>query len=247
MCTESAPFLADWLAALSNDSPFVAPEATRAGNPPPLRAVPSLLSLLRDDSPAVRRRAAEALGDLAGEMRRVLPAVRSALKESALRDADELVRVRAAQSLLRAGPQPATEVAALADALESDVDLVRFHAAVALGDLGAGGRLAVPALIHACLRDGEPAVRVEAAMALWKIDDQKAPLTVRILVEALADPSEMICWVATECLGQMGPAAAAAAPALRRALRRPFRLALVKEGVRLALERIVPRAQANGM
>ncbi|HJZ56633.1 MAG TPA: HEAT repeat domain-containing protein [Gemmataceae bacterium] len=148
-------------------------------------------------------------------------------------------------ALLRAGPQPATEVGALVDALHSELDVVRFHAAIALGDLGTDGRPAVPALIHASLWDEEPAGRVTAAMALRKIDDNNGPLVIRALTEALGDANELICWVAAEYLGQIGPAAGQAVPALRQALQRDFRLSLIKTGVRLAIERIDPRPPAG--
>ena len=236
------PPLADWLVALSHDSPFERPQASRArgGASPPLAAAPSLLSLMKDSDGDVRRRAVAALGNLGEEVRRVLPALCAALKEAALNDGDDGVRAEAVRALLRAGSQPATEVGALADAPHSDIDVVRFHAAIALGDLGPAGRPAVPALIHASLWDEEPAVRVEAAMALWKIDD-KGPLVLHVLIKALDDANELICWIAAECLGQMGPAARDALPALRRALQRDFRISLIKTGVILALERIDPQ------
>jgi HEAT repeat protein len=192
----------------------------------------------------VRLRALTALGDLAGEVRRVLPALRAALEEAARHDADEGCRAEAVRALLRAGPQPATEVAALVDALRSEVDVLRFHAATALGDFGPDGRPAVPALTQASLWDEEPAVRVGAAVALWKID-RKGPLVLQVLTEALGDANELICWVAAEGLGQMGPAAREAVPALRRASRRDFRLSLIRAGVRLALERIDPQTPAG--
>jgi HEAT repeat protein len=138
---------------------------------------------------------------------------------------------------LRAGPQPGTDVAALADALHSEIDVVRFHAAVALGDLGPHGRAAVATLIHASLWDEEPAVRLEAAIALWKID-RKGPLVVHVLTEALGDANELLCWLAAEYLGQIGPEARQAIPALRQALQRDFKLSLTRTGVSLALERI---------
>jgi HEAT repeat protein len=199
---------------------------------------------LKDDDRDVRLRAATALGDLAGELRRVLPALRAALGQVALHDGDAGVRAAAVHALLWAGPQPATEAGALVDALHSEVDVMRFHAAVALGDLGPDGRPAVSALVSASHWDEEPAVRVGAAMALWKID-RKGPLVLHVLTEALGDANELICWVAAEGLGQIGPAARDAVPALRQALRRNFRLSLVKTGVRLALERIEPQAPAG--
>jgi HEAT repeat protein len=238
----SEPPLADWLMGLSHDGPF---ERSQAGDsPPPLTAVPSLLSLLSDDNSEVRRRAIRALGDLGAEARRVLPALRAALRETALHDGDEGARGEALRALLRAGPQPPAEVAALVESLRSDVDVVRFHAAVALGESGADGRAAVPALIHASLWDEEPAVRVEAARALWRIDRRAAP-AVYALTRALGDANELVCWIAAECLGQMGPAARDAVPALWQALRRDFKASLVKAGVRIALEQIDPQAAAG--
>ncbi|HEY7312022.1 MAG TPA: HEAT repeat domain-containing protein [Gemmataceae bacterium] len=237
------PPIADWLEALSHDSPFERPQAhaARVGTSPPLAAVPSLLSLLEDDNRDIRLQAITALGDLAGEVRRVLPVLRAALREAALHDGDDAVRAEAIHALLRAGPQPATRVAALVDALHSEVDVVRFHAAISLGDLGSEGRPAVAALIHTSLWDEDPAVRVEAAMALWKID-RKLPLVLHVLVKALEDTNELICWIAVERLGQLGSAARQAIPVLRQTLQRNFRVTLIKKAVVLALERIDPQA-----
>jgi HEAT repeat protein len=233
------PPLADWLVALSHDSPFERPpaHAAQGGTAPPLTAVPSLFSLLQDTDGNIRLRAVTALGELGGEVRRVLPALHAALREVALNDGDDGVRAEAVRALLRAGPEPATQVGALVDSLDSGVDVVRFHTAIALGDLGPAGRPAVPGLIRAALWDEDPAVRVEAAMALWKID-RKGPLVIPALVGALDDSNELICWIAAEYLGQMGPAAREAVPALRQALHRDFKLSLIKTGLMLALERI---------
>jgi HEAT repeat protein len=171
--------------------------------------------------------------------------LRAALGEAAHYDGDDGVRAEAVRALLRAGPQPAPEVAALVNALHSDLDVVRFHAASALGDLGAAGRPGVPALIHASLWDEDPAIQLGAAMALWKIDPDKGPLVLHVLIRALDDANELICWIAVEGLGQMGPAAREAVPALRQALQRDFRVSLIKTGVIHALERIGPQAAAE--
>src|SRR5262249_52249919 len=126
------PPLTDWLTALSHDSPFGGQPAHAAGDgtSPPLPAVSSLPSLLTDDSPDVRRRTVTALGDLAGEIRRVLPALRAALGQAALHDEDDRVRTEAVRALLRAGPQSASEVGAFLDALQSEIAVVRFQAAL---------------------------------------------------------------------------------------------------------------------
>jgi HEAT repeat protein len=235
-----APSLAEWFVALSHDSPLEQPgaDAARGAPPAPLAAVPSLLSLLKDSDGRVRLRAATALGELGGEVRRVLPVLYAALAEAAQDDTDDAVRAEAVRALLQTGPLPATEVGSLAGALQSELAVVRFHAAIALGDLGPDGEAAMPTLIHASLWDEDPAVRVGAAMALWKIDPRKVPLILGVLTRALGDANELVCWIAAECLAQMGPAAREAVPALRRALPRCYRLSLIRTSVKLALERI---------
>jgi HEAT repeat protein len=199
---------------------------------------------LKDTDQNIRRRAITALGDLGEVLRQALPTLRAALREAALHDGDDEVRTEAVRALLRAGPQPATEVAAFVDALQSEVDIERFHAAISLGDLGSDGRPAIAALIHTSLWDEEPAVRVEAAMSLWKID-RKLPLVLHVLVKALEDSNELICWIAAERLGQLGSAAQEAIPALRLTLQRDFRVSLIKKAVLLALERIDPQGDSN--
>lgn len=141
-------------------------------------------------------------------------------------------------------PRPAAQIAALVDALLSKVDIVRFHAVISLGDLGSDGRSASPALIDTSFWDPDPAVRVEAAMALWKID-RKLPLVLQVLIKALDDANELICWIAAERLAQLGSVAGEAIPALRQALRRDFRISLVKKALLLALECIDPQGGHN--
>jgi HEAT repeat protein len=191
----------------------------------------------------VRAQAIRAVGDLAARVRRLLPTLRQILEEAAHADGED-VRAEAVRALLRAGPQPDNDVAALTDALHSGLEIIRFHAAIALGDFGIEGRPAVPNLIHASLWDDEPAVRLAAAMAIWKIDDQRGPLIIHVLSRALGDANELICWLAAEFLGQMNTAARDAVPALQNALRRKYELSVVQTSIRLALERITPQGAA---
>jgi HEAT repeat protein len=238
------PPLADWLEALSHDSPFEQgqdPSIWDQVAPRPA-LVPILLSLLKDPDRDVRVRVLTALGNFGGQAHRVMPALRLALKETALEDDDEFVRIRAAHALLQVGPEPDSEVAGLIDSLQNELEVLRFHAAVALGNLGRTARSAVSALIHTALWDEDPAVRVEAAVSLWKIE-RKGPLVIPVLSEALAAENELICWMAADALGQIGPEAREAVPALRRALQRDFKVSLIKTGVILALERIDPQAK----
>jgi HEAT repeat protein len=236
------PPLADWLEALSHDSPFEREDRSIWDQVAPrLALVPALISLLKDPDRDVRVRVTTALGTLGAQIHQVLPVLRAALKETAIKDRDESVRAQAAHALLEVGPEPDSEVAGLMDALTNELEVMRFHAAIALGDLGHHARPAIPSLIHTALWDEDPAVRVEAAMALWKID-RTGPLVIPALIKALADDSELICWIAADCLGQIGSEAREAVPALQQALRRPFKIALIRRGVALALERIDPQA-----
>src|SRR5262249_2864277 len=240
------PPLADWLEALSHDSPFEQgqdPSIWDQAAPRPA-LVPILLSLLKDPNRDVRVRVLTALGNFGGQAHRLLPALRLALKETALKDDDEFVRSQATRALLQVGPEPDSEVAGLIDSLRNELEVLRFHAAVALGNLGGNARPAVPALIHTAQWDEDPAVRVEAAVSLWKIE-RSGPLVFPVLIEALAADNELICWMAADALGQIGPEAREAAPALRRALHRDFKVSLIKTGVLLALVRIDPPATAE--
>jgi HEAT repeat protein len=241
------PPLADWLEALSHDSPFERDQDPSIWDRavPRLTLVPVLISLLKDRDPEVRVRVLTALGSLGAQAHRVLPVLRAALKETAIKDDDESVRTYAAHALLQVGPEPDTEVAGLIDSLQNELEVLRFHAAIALGNLGGDARPALPVLIHTALWDEDPAVRVEAAVALWKID-RTGPLVIPALIKALADDNELICWIAADCLGQIGSEARQAVPALQQALRRPFKIALIRRGVALALERIDPNAAVAG-
>jgi HEAT repeat protein len=241
------PPLADWLEALSHDSPFGhGPDRSIGDQFAPRPAlVPVLISLLKDSDRNVRVRVLTALGNLGAQAHRVLPVIRAALKETAVNDIDESVRTQAGHALLQVGPEPDSEVAGLMDALQNELEVLRFHAAIALGDLGCEAQPAVPVLIHSALWDEDPAVRVEAAVALWKID-RTGPLVIPALIKALADGNELICWIAADCLGQIGPEARQAVPALQQALHRPFKIGLIRRGIALALERIDPHGGPPG-
>ena len=240
------PVIIDLLETLGRDSSCECHQAAnlsaRAG---PLlgTAVRRLLLLLKDCDPAVRVEAASALGILGGQARRVLPELYAALKETALRDENDSVRTQAVLALIHVGPQPNSEVAALIDSLHNELAVVRLHAAIALGEYGRDALPAVPNLKHTSLWDSDPAARVEAAVALWKIDANNGSLVLPILIKALTDANELVCWIAADCLGQMGPDAQPAIPALRLVMARHFKIPLIRLSVAVALRRIdVPHA-----
>jgi HEAT repeat protein len=239
------PPVTDWLEALGHGGPFerlpTAMAWNRAGLPL-IGAVRRLIPCLKDADAEVRKHAVRALGNLGGQAHWILGALRAALRTTALTDDDDDVRNLARRAVLTAGPRPDTEVAALVDSLHDSLGVVRFHAAIALGDLGRTARAALPALIHASLWDEDPAVRIEAAIALWKIDRKTAPRVIPTLIEALDNANELLCWIAADFLGEIGSEAREAVPALQKALQRRFKIQLVRRGIMLALERIGQRA-----
>src|SRR5207253_4257945 len=115
--------------------------------------------------------------------------------------------------------------------------VVRFNAAMALGDLGREARPAVAGLIRAHLHDQDAGVRVAATVALWKIEHRDTQV-LPALIKAVQNEDEFVCWMAADCLGDIGPAAKEAIPALQAASKRKFKVALIQKGVTLALQRV---------
>ncbi len=118
---------------------------------------------------------------------------------------------------------------------DSDTD-VRRLAANALGDLGSKAMAAVPAL-EKRLEDQEENVRLVSAWALANIDPTNAaPVQVLILSVREGNPRSIVA------LGQLGPTAVEAVPALVDALRSEN--SLVQAQAIKALEKIGPKAKA---
>jgi hypothetical protein len=72
---------------------------------------------------------------------------------------------------------------------------------------------------------------------VWLIDRQTAG-AIPILIEALTADDEVLRWMAADCLGDMGPRAAAAIGPLENALKANFQIAHVRTGLSVALDRI---------
>jgi len=129
----------------------------------------------------------------------------------------QAVADEAADALVKIG-RPA--VALLAKALHNDNKDIREGAAEVLGDLGADAEPAIPDLAEALcskptadgMRDYDTFVAPSAALALAKIGRSAVPA----LAKALQDGNEHVRSYAVDALGRMGPAAAAAAPDLKR-------------------------------
>src|SRR5262249_15216577 len=121
-------------------------------------------------------------------------------------------RAAAAWSLGQMGERASGAVGALAAALSDAEPIVRGLSALALRNAGASARPALPALL-ASLRDPETAVRMTAANA---IGAQRAVSAIDALIEASKVKGEQVhvLRALANALGEMGPEAARALPAM---------------------------------
>ena len=140
------------------------------------------------------------------------------------KDPEAMVREQSAESLGVVAKGDAAAAAALVR-LGSDPEAgVRASALKALGSIGIV-EAKVIAVLEDGLTDASTEVEIEAARALWWLR-QDPELIVPVLTEILGGNERR--WQAAYALGDMGPVAAAAVPALAKALAeehvpRPFR------------------------
>ena len=129
------------------------------------------------------------------------------------------MREKTAEALGEIGPEAASAVPALIEALRDPKAGVREKTAEALGEIGPEAASAVPALIEA-LKDREARVRKNAAwtLAFGKIGPEAAS-AVPALIEALKDREARVRENAAAALAVIGPKAASAVPALIEALK----------------------------
>ena len=176
--------------------------------PPAPETIATLSKAMRDTDPAIQRAAAAALGDVGAV----------SVLAQALKDPDKNVRRNAVRPLRRVvirdrgSSDPAATravVTALADGLKDPDGGIRRAAASSLGAIGPEAVDAIPALA-ATTMDPDPSVRNATIEALGRIG---SPAAVPVLVQALKNPRTG--GLAIRALGNMGPAARGAIPALR--------------------------------
>lgn len=206
-------------------------------------ALEALLAAGRDPDRAVREKAVQALARLGRNAYAALPTLRSALKASSLWDTDEAIRFSALAALLHDAEPSRPPLEELIRSLDDPSAPNRFSAAQALGERGQESSPAVGLLLQKALNDPDAGVRIEAAMALYKID-RRVDKILPFLVHALQDPDEVRRWVAADCLGEIGPAAREAIPHLREALGRESRSGLIRKSLSLALAKISGTAES---
>jgi HEAT repeat protein len=162
-----------------------------------------------------------------------IPAIRQAIRDAEAHEEGGTCRSFALfEPLTKLGSDA---VPLLVEFLEDKDVSFQLCSAHALGRMGAGAKAAVPALMKA-LKSDAPAVRGEAAQALWKIEQSTAgvPVLAALLKEKARYPAES----AAQVLGEMGQKAKSALPELEEALSHEDYF--VREVARQAIRNIDP-------
>ena len=208
-------------------------------------ALPVLEKILASGDPSLRLETAIALARVGGDLQAVLPVLLAVI-----RDRTNSYRARTLEALSQVHTADLAVIATLVQLL-SEVQPARVTAAEILGRMGTAAQSAVPALT-VLLKASDPETRLQAALALWRIDGRTAE-TVPVLVAALTSlgtprpegtpgpPPPPPCRQAAEALAEMGPAARAAEPALLEALHDRY-FAAYRADYALALLKIDPAA-----
>jgi len=221
VAAEAMPLL---IKGLDHENDSVHYEFTTAINNWPELAMPHLVSGIRNDNARIRAGAAYAMRSYPYRKNPNLQA--SAIKSlvPALEDRDVEVRLRAAESLLSLeAVQVKDTIAVFIACLSDDLPRRRGRAASSLGRIGPAATPAIPALLKT-LRDTTFQVRVEAAIAITKIESRQASAVLPVLKESiLLDDSRFsrLQHEALEAVQTLGASAALLGPALISKLSEP--------------------------
>ena len=175
-----------------------------AVGPDAKEAVPTLISLVEDKElgPWV----VDALCFIGPSAKPALPALARYIRKV---QAEAGTGTYYLPQLAKLGP---VAIPLLIELLEEKSVATRSQSAVALGEIGRDAKPAVPNLMKT-LKDVDPEVRYRAAVALWEIEKNKAVIPALIDLVRLHD--QYIAPRAAAMLGEIGPDAKEALPALR--------------------------------
>jgi HEAT repeat protein len=184
-------------------------------------ALPELVASLNHKQRGIRSTAFEALIGLGPAVEGVIPVVLQTLKHP-----DSSMRMRAATALSEFEVYSPGIIAALTEALADPLPMVRQAAVQTLAQAGPAAISALPQL-GPMLNERDNYLRLSAADALWRISPEQARVIVPLLI-GLMDPEASLGdapdlslefrVAAVEIMGEMGPLAKEAVPALRRLL-----------------------------
>jgi HEAT repeat protein len=176
-------------------------------------AVAPLKELLHDQNAALRLAAVRALGSIGPAARETIPDLLS-LRESS----DVTTRVLAAWALWKIDPETQEAVAAQMSVEAIGKGYYVTQSAISwLTEMGKED-LVMPALIKALKPENPLKRRVEVVMLIGTMGP-KAKVAVQPLTEALFDASVGLRQCAAQTLGEIGPEARSALPALYKAVK----------------------------
>ncbi len=180
-------------------------------------AVPDLAEALESDSAPTRAAAAYALNEIGADAVAATPTLMDVLK-----DDDELVRALATSTLAQVGLDQNVLISILTAAVQSESGLVKDVAADALVKIGAD---AIPALGDVLKSPSANNLAKQVAATLIgdinqadELGDAAVRSVVPILAETLSNGDSDVRKAAAGALGDFGPLADVAIPALSRAL-----------------------------
>ena len=180
-------------------------------------AVPELAKALESDSAPTRAAAAYALNEIGPEAKEATPTLLEVIK-----DDDELVRALALSTLTQVGVENDILLNVLVASIQNESGLVRDIAAESLVNIGGD---AVPALGGLLKNDAvDDLTKTTLAKLIGNINqadeigDETLRSMIPILTETLSDDDSSVRIAAAEALGDFGPLADVAIPALSRSL-----------------------------
>jgi len=179
------------------------------------------LDLLEAGDASQRRVAAYALGRIAAEhgpaFAQAAPRVAPALTRRVTPVEGQLeVRWYAIQALGHLGPAAAVAIETISENIRNPPlgdPTIQLVAAQALGRIGPDAKSAVPVL-HKAIESENATLRIEAALALFRIDPSEAKAAIPVIRAALIDEDADTAITAAVAAGSFGAAARGAIPAL---------------------------------
>lgn len=192
----AAPTLIDFLRDGSSDLRGAAVAALGAIGSGKTEVIEALVAMLTDphQESEIRVGAADALGRMAGSASAAVPALKAALSDTVLSDADPAVSSQAATALAAIGLGGEDPTSLLVELLAHPSPIVRLGVIQALQDAGPSAPDSVYLLV-ALLEDPDPEVRLEAARTLRDFGvaaRDATPFLIALLREPDLLPSEEI-------------------------------------------------------